>query len=138
MARARGSRERLADPPAARSFVLAAARSPRERASRASLSSFFASPDSLSACIRRHFNQGVARQATRRTTSEVGGLERGWGCRHNGPVFDLKALVRELADKLQAIFETDGAGFSIEVPLEGDRYQTVTLWLDGEDVELVS
>ncbi len=54
------------------------------------------------------------------------------------PVFDLKSVVRELAEALNAIFEPSGSGFSIEVPLRQDRYQSVTLTLAGDTVELVS
>jgi hypothetical protein len=54
------------------------------------------------------------------------------------PVFDLKALVHDLAEAIQAIFEPDGAGFSIEVPLRHDRYQTVTLSVAGDVVEILS
>lgn len=37
-------------------------------------------------------------------------------------------MVRELADSLSAIFEpASGGGFSIEVPLPRDRFQSVTL-----------
>jgi hypothetical protein len=53
-------------------------------------------------------------------------------------VFDLKTLVRELADVLSAIYEPDGSGFSIEVPLAGDRYQTVSLFLEETTIELLS
>ena len=53
-------------------------------------------------------------------------------------MFDLKALVRELAEALQAIYEPDGSGYSIEVPLEGERYQTVSLFADDGEIELLT
>jgi hypothetical protein len=56
-----------------------------------------------------------------------------------GGVFDLKSLVRGLADSLAAIYEPDGSGYAIEVPLTGDRYQTVTVFAgDAENIELLT
>lgn len=53
-------------------------------------------------------------------------------------MLDLKALVRELADSLQAIYEPDGSGYAIEVPLKGDRYQSVSLLVDEDELELLT
>jgi len=54
------------------------------------------------------------------------------------PVFDLKTVVRDLAETLQAIYEPDGTGYSIEVPLPNDRYQSVSLFVNGDEVELLT
>lgn len=54
------------------------------------------------------------------------------------PVFDLKSLVRELADSLSAIYEPDGSGFAIEVPLSNERYQSVSIFAEDDGIELLS
>ena len=52
---------------------------------------------------------------------------------------DLKSIVRDLADSLAAIFEaTPKGGFTIEVPLAGERYQSVSLHPKGKDIEIVT
>jgi hypothetical protein len=53
-------------------------------------------------------------------------------------VFDLKSLVKELSERLEAIFEQDGSGFAIEVPLARERYQSVSVFADANEVELLT
>jgi hypothetical protein len=69
-------------------------------------------------------------------------LERGASSPENAErrrsVFDLKALVKELAESLDAIFEPAEGGFAIEVPLPGERFQSVTLTAAGAKLELAT